>query len=399
MQKRVYFLFLIVYILLSSFCRLNGQTYSDLYDLHFKIAKDTNTEIFYPWRINAAYTYHSFYPSYRGKNLYTVRYDSTLASTKQLEFELEQRILLPTHNAKQGKVTFKGLGDSLKESYLVIEGLNYQEKTIFSDTLRMQLSADHKTFSKDILFKDTELLNLRFHIEGEEKKNASIGFSRVDILIGDKSIDTFPIRKLANSIDLKEYVPINLNSNKAFDKINILKKKKIIGLGESIHRNTCINNLAYQFIEEQVKNEKCRLVLVERNIEKSLIYNRYVNGGNIEIENYVDSNYEDKYFLNFLDKIRKYNQDKKESERVNLFGIDYNYFLDKDNNSFDDIFYYITALNNELRKKELDMLALTLIEGGKDEALSFLYKNKEVLETILTPKDYQTILLYAKLIL
>ena len=38
------------------------------------------------------------------------------------------------------------------------------------------------------------------------------------------------------------------------------------------------------------------------------------------------------------------------------------------------------------------MLALTLIEGENDKALSFLYKNKEVLEAILPPKDYQTIL-------
>lgn len=386
LKQNFCFLFFILFASLFSCHGKEKQTYTGLYDLHFRMSKDSAATAFYPWRTNAAYTTNAFYPASRKDSIYTISYDSRISLSERLELELEQQIVLPLHSARSGKVIFEGRGKELKEIYLVVVGLDYQEKNLFSDTIGLQLDPDLKTFSKEILLKDVELLNLKFYIKGEEKANASVGFSKVNILIGDKPIDEFPLRRLCLESNSVKYMPIDLNSNKFFRDLDIGRGKKIIGLGESLHRNTCINNLAYRFMQEEIATGSCKLVLLERQMEKFLIYDYYIKGGDVEIE-YP----EEPDFRTFIGFLKEYNQDKEESEKVTLGGIDYNYLLNRENNSFDDIFNYIIALNNNLKNRELDLLALSLAEEDGDKTISLLHEKREELEPLLPVGDYKSI--------
>ncbi|MFK2368205.1 hypothetical protein ACIXNN_04055 [Bacteroides fragilis] len=102
-------------------------------------------------------------------------------------------------------------------------------------------------------------------MEGEIDKDAYIAFSRLDILIDGKPIDEFPVRTLSPLIVDKKinYTGINVDRKIGLEQINEINDKKIIGLGESVHGNDGIKNLAYQLIIQAVERLNCKLVLQE----------------------------------------------------------------------------------------------------------------------------------------
>ncbi|NDV57631.1 erythromycin esterase family protein [Bacteroides sp. 519] len=364
-------------------------TFSELYDLNFKIVKDstTVTNYFFPWRVNGAYAFSNFYFPSRKDSVYTLSYKNPMPTNKRLEVEMEQRILLPTHQATTGQVIFEGKGEALSGSYLVIDGLNYREECINSDTLSLPLVETLGKYALNISLKDAELLNLKFHIEGESETDAWVGFHKLNIRIGDKDIDSYSPRTAEATFDPGKWTPIDLANNDAFKNIEAIQNKKIIALGEAMHRNYSINKLASTFIEQQIKKGNCKLVLIEYPFERILLFNNYVIGKEVDLKS--KDGYQE--FCGVLETIRAYNKDKNEQDMVYLGGIDYNYFWDEQNNSFSDIFNYIVWLNDRLKRKELDYFALALLEEDKSKTFSFMQKNKDVLQSILPEKNYEAI--------
>ena len=84
-------------------------------------------------------------------------------------------------------------------------------------------------------------------------------------------IDEFPVRTLSPLIVDKKinYTGINVDRKIGLEQINEINDKKIIGLGESVHGNDGIKNLAYQLIIQAVERLNCKLVLQEMPLEQS----------------------------------------------------------------------------------------------------------------------------------
>lgn len=383
-KKQKYILFLIVFFCISCTDQVSKPIYSDVYDLNFTMKSDSL--ILYPWLENAAYanyTLNSYIDNSSIRPLFTKMYMKGFPFKNRLKTENEQRILLPIHKEKKGRIEFESKGENLKYVSLIIDGLNSEETILFSDTLTFVPDTSLNTVSKNIALTKVELLNIRINAEGEPDKDARISFSKLNVRIGNKSIDEYPVRELpgmTHNIEL-DIIPIDFVAKEGFGKIAILNNSKIIGLGESIHGNSNIKNLAYSFVNEAVESHNCKLVIIEMPMEDSFSFNRYIHND----EYIMDSTLiiEDE-MQQLLDKLQKYNQTKASGDKVSLFGMDYNRLLSTHQSSAITIFDFITHLNRELELSVIDKLAILLMEEDWSKAIHYLQENKSDLQALLT---------------
>lgn len=384
----------IVFFILFFYSGCSGQsfqpTYVEVYDLNFKMKVDSLTK--YPWRENVAYSPYTI-PSYThesDRSLFTKIYVEDFPFIDRLRTEYEQRILLPTNNENNARISLESKGRNIEKLFLIIEGIDAEEKNIFCDTLVYKPDTILSTVSKNIRLTNVELLNLKISAVGEKNKGASIVFSKLEIFLGDKSINEFPIKYVILPNGLKDnkdnVVEINLENNTGLDKIEITKENRIIGLAESIHGNPCIKNLSYKYILEQIESQDCKLIIAEMPFEQSLKYNKYIQDLNFEL-NETDIN--DPYIMNLLNPLRQYNSNRE--NKVYIFGMDYNNVMTTNQNTAIDIFDYIISYRNFINSKEIDELLLHLMDKDWNKAISFLNLKKDKIEKYMLSWEYKCI--------
>ena len=356
-KLHVLFFFVFIFYAVSCTAKLEKQTYTNVYDLHFAMRFDS--AVVYPWRENGAYSNYTI-PAYiqdSNRNLFAKKYFKGFPFSKRLRSEYEQRILLPNNNIKEAVIGFEGKGDNIKLVSIILDAIGKQENILFSDTLRFRPDSILSLFTQNINLNNAEMLNVRINVEGEIDKDAYIAFSRLDILIDGKPIDEFPVRTLSPLIVDKKinYTGINVDRKIGLEQINEINDKKIIGLGESVHGNDGIKNLAYQLIIQAVERLNCKLVLQEMPLEQSFAYNRFIQDDNYELDSSLVINHAT---INFLNRLRSFNSGKTKDSKVKLYGMDYNSILSSTQSSAMDIFDFITVLNQKSQIPEVDQLSL-----------------------------------------
>jgi hypothetical protein len=195
-KLHVLFFFVFIFYTVSCTAKLEKQTYTNVYDLHFAMRSDS--AVVYPWRENGAYSNYTI-PAYiqdSNRNLFAKKYFKGFPFSKRLRSEYEQRILLPNNNIKEAVIGFEGKGDNIKLVSIILDAIGKQENILFSDTLRFRPDSILSLVTQNINLNNAEMLNVRINVEGEIDKNAYIAFSRLDILIDGKPIDEFPVRTL-----------------------------------------------------------------------------------------------------------------------------------------------------------------------------------------------------------
>ena len=191
-KLHVLFFFVFIFYTVSCTAKLEKQTYTNVYDLHFAMRSDS--AVVYPWRENGAYSNYTI-PAYiqdSNRNLFAKKYFKGFPFSKRLRSEYEQRILLPNNNIKEAVIGFEGKGDNIKLVSIILDAIGKQENILFSDTLRFRPDSILSLVTQNINLNNAEMLNVRINVEGEIDKNAYIAFSRLDILIDGKPIDEFP---------------------------------------------------------------------------------------------------------------------------------------------------------------------------------------------------------------
>lgn len=380
--RKVTLIFYVLIICSSSIAQPVLSTYTDAYDFNFTMKQ--NLFILYPWNVNAAYKLYTipFYKQEISRPLYMRKYVSSFPFSDRLETELEQRILFPVHAEKEGELKFECKGENLKFVSILLDGIDDTEKSIYSDTLTFVPDSSFSRVSRTMPLLGIEMLNVRIHVEGKECKDAFVAFSKIAITIGNKTIDAYPVRKLSQVILHTKIDTILLypNIEKGYQKIEVVKNKKIIALGESLHGSYSVKYLAYKLIFEAVKNQNCKLVLLEIPLEKSLFYNRYIIDSNFKLDKALI----DKQLIAFLETLRDYNQSQKPEKKVRLLGMDYNSIIQSKQNSAIDIFDFVTCVNDGYKLPEIDRFSLLLMEKDWNNAVDYLEKNKNKILKLLT---------------
>ncbi len=364
------------------------QSYTNVYDLHFSMRPDSS--IVYPWIENAAYSLYTTPVPFTelDRTLFSRKYFSGFPFYDRLMTEYEQRILLPIHKEKEAIVTFEAKSENLKKISIVLDGLNGEEIYVFSDTVTFAPDNSLWSVSRKIPLTEIDLLNIRIHVEGKTHEDAYIAFSKLDIKIGDKHIDEYPVRELPklSLYEGVEYFPIQPDAPNGCAGIGSLKNKKIIALGESIHGNSSVRRLVYKLIMENIETQNCRLVIWELPMEKSLVYNRYVTDNKFVLDS-VEIAPLDEQRIRFLDELKQYNSDKDTKDKVQLLGMDYNAIWNSGQNSAIDVFDFVTHLNRDLRIPEVDRLSVLLMEEDWDKAVRYLGEHPNEIQELLTPDE------------
>jgi len=388
---KAYLLFLFLIFTTPCTAQLERQTYTNAYDLNFTMQSDST--ITYPWLENASYSNYcmSAYGRDSNRNFFMKIYFKGFPFYNRLKTEFEQRILLPDSNMKEAIVEFESKGKNIKLVSVVLDVIDGLENTLFSDTLTLIPDSVLSSASKSIALTNAKMMNVRINAEGYLDKDAYIAFSKLNILIDGKPIDAFPINALPPlTVDRKtNYTTINSNEKIELEQINEIFNKKIIGLGESIHGNDGIKNLAYQLIFQAVERLNCKLILLEMPLEKSFAYNRFIQDESYELDSLTVI---DQAIINFLNNLRIFNSDKTKDSKVKLYGFDYNSIHSSTQNSAMDIFDFITNLNQELKIPEVDQFSLLLTKEDLSDAINFLDAYREKIEKLLTTEETECIL-------
>jgi hypothetical protein len=353
------------------------MNYTEAYDLTFKMEQDST--VLYPWKGNVAYYYEKPILS---NGLFTNVYFKQSPLLERLKTEYEQRILLPDNNENKGKVSLKCKGIGIDFLYLVFEGFNDKEELLYHNTLFVKPDTVLKQFSKTIPLHNISLLNIKIHAEGVKREDAQISFGKLDIDIGKKSIDSYKLKELPaiESVDLQENRILN---------DTIFDNRKLLVLGESVHNNQTIIDFFTELALTDIKNNKCKLLLLEMSMESLLKYNKYINEKDFYWDGETDLMYQ---YRNLMDSIKSYNLNHKKEDRVMLCGFDYNYVLLNDfQNSALEIIDYLISVNKQYNSELIDNLLLKLKKTDWTDAISYLRDNENDLKKILDIGDYECI--------
>lgn len=384
-------LILIVFILFH-FSQVLGQnqTYTSRYDLQFMNMSDTTS--IQNWRFDVVSMLSCIMTNSieKGRRYLRFWHPKEFPFTKSLVAKCEQRILLPFQIEKRGKVSLTSKGTNIEYSRLIIRGLNKFEDVLYIDTLQFKSDSTVNTISAEFFLSGIELLDIKIEAEGFKKQEASFFISKVDISLGERTIDAFPLKEFNQKIDFcnDKIIPLHFNSSEGFERIEGLKKKRIIGIGESVHGNTAIANTLLHLVQHQVLQNKCRLVMSEIPMELSLYCNRYIQDKSFE--------FEEKFFLGselgyLLDWLRDYNVDKQQKDRVVLLGTDFTYVRELGKSTASDLFDYLALLNETVQSAEIDALLVSLLEESWEKSIFLLKQRREQFEKLLSPMDYMCI--------
>lgn len=390
MNKYIYCLFICILGLSSCVAQPLSINYVDAYNLHFSMEDMT---IEYPWMENAAYSGCAINIEMKESNrtLFTKKYLKGFPSD-YLRTELEQRILLPIHKEKEGLVTFEAKGENIKAVSILIDGIDDKEKCVFSDTMTFVPDSFLSSVSKKISLERVEMMNIRIRANGVADAEAYIAFSKLDIMIGNKNINEYPIRELPKLPLPKDfnYISDQSSMGNLCDKIGVMKVRKIVALGESIHGNSSICHLACQLMLESVKNKDCKLIIWEIPMEKSFVYNRYVLDDEFELDS-IELSLLDEQRMEFINELKRYNSGKEREAKVRLLGMDYNSVCNSAQNSAIDIFDFVVHLNREWKIPEVDQLSVLLMEKDWKGAVEYLQTHKSNLQKLLTADEIECI--------
>ena len=364
-----------------------------MYDLEFRMQEDSS--IVYHWQQNAAYLNYTIPVGVKGvdRPLLAMMYQKGYPFLNRLQTELKQRILLPTCDANQAMIEFESKGKNIKLASIILDAIDEEEKVIFSDTLRFVPDTALRIVSKNITVKNAKLLNIRINAEGVVDTTAYIAFSKLNLWLDGKSIDSFPVRTLSafTAHNTRTYLPITMDERIPLDQINEINKKKIIGLGESMHGNDEIKKLGYECILQTVEQQNARLILLEMPLEISLACNRYIQDSRYTLDSLFLAGKSTFHLFDFLDKLRLFNSKQTDESKVRLYGFDYNPIYSPTQNSAVDVFDFVTRLNEQAKIPELDEFCLLLMEADWQEASSFLQAHKSEIQKVLTPEEVEVI--------
>lgn len=366
-----------------------NQTYTSRYDLHFMNSNDTVS--IQNWRFSEESLSSCLIMTSveNGKHFLHFLHPKGYPFAEKLKAVCEQRILLPIQNEKIGRISLESKGVNMECGELVVRGIDSLENILYADTLRFNSEPLLKKVSLEFPLKNVSLVDIKINAEGLRGKEASFYILGIDITLAESPIDVFPLKEYNQCVGLPIDEVIPLSSMENFKKIDVLKDKKIIALGESVHGSKNIANLFLKLCQHQVLQNKCRLIIYEIPLELSLFCNKYIRDNSFEFEEIYFLGPE---FASLLEWLREYNMHKKDRDKVYLLGMDYVYNSERQNSTVATLFDYLASLNKTVQSQEIDTLLVSLLEKPWEKSIAFINQRKLVLEKLLSPVDYQCII-------
>lgn len=323
-----------------------------------------------------------------------VKFDKSFSFS--LKGSIKQKIFLPDIKFDSLTVFINCKSENLQNARLIIAGITNSEDILYSDTLSLLGFKNWNRFSRSIPTHDVAMLYLGIEAEGQKGNTKQrLYIDQIDLKVGEKDINDFPqpTIPLIPSFKNKNIVSLSFSDSGSYRRISTLQNKKIISLGETVHGSETITEATVQLIKNQVETNNCKLILLEIPIEKSFIWNRFIQGDSLFSNEKLAQHlpltlYSPKALLNLLNWLKQYN--KNTNNKVWLFGIDLD-ITAKEIPIF--LFDYINKINEQKHNRLLDSLCIGLYNyQSYPKTLQLLERNKNF--EILLGKNEYTILVH-----
>lgn len=209
-----------------------------------------------------------------------------------------------------------------------ISGLDENEHILFTDSIHIE-SRSWKINPISFPLRHEKALKIVIAFADEHpQENQNAWIDRIRISIGNENINPMRVEDFYGgfSTDLnKRYmIPLSFSEDNAILKIQEIKDKQIIGLGECTHGSQEVKEACYQFMRTLISKHSCKAVLFERASDMCLKWDLYVNGMISEeivpeIEAETRAYFDDCVsFIDFLKWLRRYNETSQSN--VHIFG-------------------------------------------------------------------------------
>ncbi|PIF01989.1 MAG: hypothetical protein CR996_01690 [Draconibacterium sp.] len=322
------FLIIMKYIITTLYCLIaffsHAQNFSDI--LGFET--DLNKQDFWNYKStkghisvvdNIAYNGKAWCFNGSGSNFHTFIYAYLNLSGK----------------ADNIKLSLYSLTNNIDKAWLKVWCLDVNEKILKKDSISIIAKKKWQQNIIQILSPGTEKLYIEIEAKADDLKTAST------LLKPKMFVDSMGLTVNGKEIELKSEENVivhnkSWNANiipdslleKHIHNIEDFSSPSIIALGESIHGNGSLTQCAFTTIKYLIREQNCRLVLLEINFELGLWFNEYISSemeiGELE-KRLVGYNFDFTSFFDLLDWIRQYN--KNNDRKVIVLGMDIYIFM------------------------------------------------------------------------
>lgn len=139
---------------------------------------------------------------------------------------------------------------------------------------------------------------------------------------------------------------------------DILKDKKIVGMGEATHGTSEFFKMKHRFFEFLVEEMGYRVFAMECDGGAGQVINDYILKGEGNIEDSLPALYRTEEVKNMIKWMKEYNDDPSHKEKIKFYGMDIFNIVD----TLPKLSYYLGKLDKELQTKV-------------EESLSIIYRN------------------------
>ena len=303
---------------------------------------------------------------------------------------IQQLIPLPHAPKKELLIAVRLIPLYLDSVSLIAHRLNAREEILGRDTISIPSSelAAHNGSIYDLRLPlsdhQTELLQLTLIAAARKPILDSTMVSLVDsrIWLDGQDISHLPLRTYPTpSFSLSRAQSIDPSTGKGLSSIDLLRKKRIIGLGETVYGHIGFQLLQQEVAKYLIEQRSCRLILSEQPLERSLCWNRYIQDPSYTI----DTTSIPPLQLAQLKYLRTINAQR--TDKVFYLGMDYVYEHNVLSSTPRAIIDFVTSLSSWGKSRALDQLVLALQDSSARQVVSYIDREQRALLPDLSPEE------------
>lgn len=321
----------------------------------------------------------------------TVKYTKHSAIQGRFRIGLIQQLIpLPHAPKKELLIAVRLIPLYLDSVSLIAHRLNAREEILGRDTISIPSSelAAHNGSIYDLRLPlsdhQTELLQLTLIAAARKPILDSTMVSLVDsrIWLDGQDISHLPLRTYPTpSFSLSRAQSIDPSTGKGLSSIDLLRKKRIIGLGETVYGHIDFQLLQQEVAKYLIEQRSCRLILTEQPLERSLHWNRYIQDPSYTI----DTTSIPPLQLAQLKYLRTINAQR--TDKVFYLGMDYVYEHNVLSSTPRAIIDFVTSLSSWGKSRALDQLVLALQDSSARQVVSYIDREQRALLPDLSPEE------------
>mgnify|MGYP000850885420 FL=1 len=313
----------------------------------------------------------------------TVKYTKHSAIQGRFRIGLIQQLIpLPHAPKKEILIAVRLIPLYLDSVSLIAHRLNAREELLGRDTISIPSSelAAHNGSIYDLRLPlsdhQTELLQLTLIAATRKPILDSTMVSLVDsrIWLDGQDISHLPLRTYPTpSFSLSRAQSIDPSTGKGLSSIDLLRKKRIIGLGETTYGHIGFQLLQQEVAKYLIEQRSCRLILTEQSLEHSLRWNRYIQDPSYTI----DTTSIPPLQLAQLKYLRTINAQR--TDKVFYLGMDYIHDYGAVFSTPKAIIDFVTSLSSWGKSRALDQLVLALQDSSARQVVNYIDREQQAL--------------------